>query len=172
MSQAIIFTQQYIYDNQTIKLKYCIDLSNPEKGLALIELTDLPGGISDQLIQSRNLENLVLFMKNQVQNRLLFSQLNNIDPWKRSGNNIKPLLNSQTDTTLSIRNRLLWPLKNSMAVKGKIVANINNRHFFSRQLKPAGIVKGRHPNKNHYFFWSLVTTHNNPFDTLYVQKKQ
>ncbi|WP_176487481.1 hypothetical protein [Candidatus Regiella insecticola] len=171
MSQAIIFTQQYIYDNQTIKLKYCIDLSNPEKGLALTELTDLPGGISDQLIQSGNLENLVLFMKNQVQNRLLFSQLNNIDPWKRSGNNIKPsLCNGQTDTTLSIRNRLLWPLKNSMVVKGKIVANINNRHFFSRQLKPAGIVKARHPNKNHYFFWSLVTTHNNPFDTLYVQK--
>lgn len=57
-----------------------------------------------------------------------------------------------------------------MAVKGNIAANINNRHFLSRQLKPAGIVKGHPLDSNNYFFWSLVTTNNNPFDTLYVQK--
>lgn len=78
MLQAIIFTQQYTYDTQTIKLKYCIDLSSPEKELALTELTNLPSDISDQLIQSGDLKNLAWFMKsqfmkNQVQNEQLFS---------------------------------------------------------------------------------------------------
>lgn len=186
LAPAILFEQQYVDSDQQINMKYMIDLSDPEEKMALTEITSFPLEIKEQLVQSHDLTTLRDFIKSNLTIDKGIFQQQPLNPWERTGKNIYALRNARTDTTISIGNKLVWALPNSLAVTGNIVANISdsiaNNPFYLVTL--AGVAKDAEkptPNEEpilvNYFFWSVTVFKNDPkngdrqFHALYVQKE-
>ncbi|WP_342221653.1 TcdA/TcdB catalytic glycosyltransferase domain-containing protein [Candidatus Fukatsuia endosymbiont of Tuberolachnus salignus] len=180
-AKGILFQHRYTYHtgemssgyvSQQIHLICMIDTSSAEGSMTLLEARDLPRNLMTTLSHSDSLEDLHRFMKEKTVNSSAGARFSSLHPGHSS---IVKLGLPQTNTTVSIGNRLIWPLPESLhGVTGRIDAKIDSAILYdTRYLTTlAGIVKGDSEDQHHYF-WSVTEPDNQQqFYKLYLQKGQ
>lgn len=147
-----------------------IDTSSSEGHLTLLEIRDLPTGVVTDLINSSNLDALYHFMNKTTSVSSAGAKFSSLMPTHAD---IVKMGIRQSDATVLIGNRLIWPPLDSLGgVSGNISAKIDpsvlNDTRYLTTLTAA--VKGDNPN-NHHYFWSVTEPDNHQqFYKLYLQQ--
>lgn len=170
--QGIVFEQEYTYFvgemKKQIHLIYLID-THRLGSLRLLEVRDLPSEVMQDLINSRHLTALHAFMQQSASDSSAGAQFSS------SGHpSIVNVSAPQSVTTVSIGNKLIWPLSgNITTVSGNISANIdfsllNNSDYLTTL---SAVIKGDQPDHYHCF-WSVTQADSYQLHQLYLQVGQ